>query len=85
VLFHGGRRQFLLQRLQVGRDVDGLHLIEPVDAAQLGPLGEAPRRVEVRPARVVVGELGGEEFPEAPLGLRAAREDGGRGEPGSAA
>jgi hypothetical protein len=57
--------------------VDGLDLSQPVDAAQLAPLGKTARGVKVRAARIVIGKLGGEEFPEAALSLRAAREDGG--------
>ncbi len=86
MLLDRGRGEVALQLLHEGGDMKGLHLGELCDASPLAPCGEAPRRVEVRLARVVVVDLGGEEFEDALGGFRRRREErrrkkhgGGRG------
>ena len=80
VLLHRGRGEFTLQLLHE------LHVGELADAAPVAPCRKAARGVEVRLARVVVVDLGGEEFEDAPGGLGRRREKrgglklGGRGE-----
>ena len=74
VLLHRGRREFPLQLLDEGGDVEGLDAGELSDAAGLAPLREAARGIQVRLARVVVVDLGGEEFDHALRRLGRRRE-----------
>jgi hypothetical protein len=46
------------------------------DAVGLAPLGEAAGRIEVGLARVLVADLGGEEFENAFRGLGCRRKEG---------
>jgi hypothetical protein len=69
-----------------GGDVEGLHVGELADAVAVAPFRKPARGVQVRLAGVVVVDLGGEEFEDAPGGLGCRREKrgglklGGRGE-----
>jgi hypothetical protein len=58
VLFHRGRREFRLQVLHEGGDVDGLHVGQLADAAPVAPARKAADGVRVRLARAVVVDLG---------------------------
>jgi len=62
-------RNLPLQVLDEGGDVEGLHVGELADAAGVAPFRGTAGGVEVRFARVVVVDLGGEEFQNAPGGL----------------
>ena len=53
----------------------GLDRGELFDATRLTPFGEATGGIQVRLAGVIVVELGGEEFEEAPGGLRRRGEE----------
>ena len=77
VLFDGRGRQLPRELLDVGRDRHGLDLVEG-EVSALAPLGEAPNGREVREARVPVPNVGGEELPEAPLGVLGGGEERGR-------
>jgi hypothetical protein len=86
VLLGRGRRELALQLFDEGGDVVGLNRGEFLDAAGLAPGREAARRIHVRLARVVVVDLGGEEFEHALGGFGHRREErcwkkhgGGRG------
>ena len=74
VLLHGGRGKLPLQVLDEGGDVDGLDAGELVDATAGAPVREAAGGVQVRLARVVVIDLGGEKLQDALGGLRRRRE-----------
>jgi hypothetical protein len=74
VLLYGGRGKLPLQVFDEGGDVDGLYVGELADAAAVAPFREAAGCVQVRLAGVVVVDLGGEEFQDAPGGLRRRRE-----------
>lgn len=80
MLFDRGRGELALQLLDEGRDVEGLHLRELVQAVRLAPLRKPPRGVQVGFARVVVIDLGGEEFQLAlrRFGVGANRRAGTR-------
>jgi hypothetical protein len=75
VLLDNGRREPALQLLDEGRDVERLHLSELVQAARLAPGRETPGGVEVGLAGVIIVDLRGEEFEEAPGGFRGRREE----------
>jgi hypothetical protein len=77
VLFHRGRGELALQLLDERRNVEGLHLRELVQAVGVAPLRKPPRVVQVGFARVVVIDLGGEEFHHALRRLRGRREQPG--------
>jgi hypothetical protein len=66
VLLDGRRRELALQLLDEGRDVDRLHRGELIEATSLAPRSEAARGVEIGFTGVVVVDLGGEEFEDAP-------------------
>ncbi len=74
VLFDGGRGKLPLQVLDEGGDVDGLDAGELVDATAGAPVREAVGGVQVRLARMVVVDLGGEKLQDALGGLRRRRE-----------
>src|SRR5579871_3211134 len=88
---HPDRRQRLFHRLlfavdiltahllDIGRDRKGPDLQERRDAMRLAP-GEEPHDLaSIRPARVLVADVGGEEFKEALLGaLASALDDAGK-------
>jgi len=92
VLLNRGRRkwfllQFLvLQVLDECGDMEGLDAGELSDSVALAPFREAPCRVQIRLARVVVLDLSGEKFEHALGGFGRWREEwrgkhgGGRGE-----
>ena len=82
VLFHRGRGELTLLLLDEGGDVEGLDLRELVEVVGLAPFGEAAGRVEIGFARVVVVDLGGEEFEDALRRFRRRREQPGRDQAG---
>ena len=57
--------------------MEGLNVGELGEAACVAPFRETAGGVEVRLARVVVVDLGGEEFQNAPGGFRRRREERG--------
>jgi hypothetical protein len=75
----------VLQVLEAGGDVERFDAGKLRDAVRLAPHREAPCRVHISLARVVVMELGGEEVAQALRGLGRRREErrrkhgGGRG------
>ena len=69
------RRQFGLQILYESGDVKRLHAGKLVDVFLAAPGGEAPRRVKVCPARVIVVDLRREEFEHALCGFRRGRKE----------
>ena len=75
VLLNRGRRELSFQLFEESRDMGGFDRAAS-SSMRLAPLGEAPGGVHVRLARVVVVELGGEEFEEAPGGLRRRCKEG---------
>ena len=87
VLLDCGRRELALELLDECGHVEGLDGGEFPDAAPLALCREAARGIHVRLARVVVVDLGGEEFEDALGGFCRRREErcwkkhgGGRGE-----
>jgi hypothetical protein len=76
-----GGRELALKFLDECGDMDGLNASELADAAGFAPDREAARGIHVRLARVVVADLGGEEFADALGGFGHRREERGR-EPG---
>ena len=66
----GGSRDALLQLLDVGGDVDGLHVAEMAEASRLAPGGECGRRLAVGFARMRIPDIGGEELEDAFRGRR---------------
>ena len=85
MLLDARRRERVSDLLDVGRGHHGLDLAEG-EASVLVLLSEALHGREVDEARVPVLDVGGEEFPEAPLGAFGRREEyrrrhvaGGRG------
>ncbi len=78
VLLHrrlGGRR---LQRLYIGGDVHGLDVGELADAVLLDPGEERAHGPVIGHARVLVADVGGEEFQEPARGVIAGIGDHGR-------
>ena len=82
VLLHRGRSELVLQLLDEGRDVEGLHLAELVEAFGLALRGKAARGVQVGFARVVVVDMRGEEFHHSLRRFRGRREQPGREQAG---
>jgi len=78
VLLDRGRRELAFELLDECGDVEGLDGGEFPDASPLAPCREAARGIHVRLARVVVVDLGGEEFEDALGGFRRRRESGPR-------
>jgi hypothetical protein len=74
VLLDRRRRKLSLQVLDKGGDVKRFNAGELGDAAGLAPMREAAGGIQVRQARVLVIDLGGEEFKDAPGGLRRRRK-----------
>ena len=64
--------------LDVGGDVQRLHVGDRGDAGAFAPGQEFPRRLRVGAARVPVADLGGEEFEEALARPAVGRRDEGR-------
>ena len=77
VLLDARRRERSGELLDVGRDHHGLDLVER-DAAAFAPRGETADRGEVGEAGVGVSDVGGEELPEAALGVGGGGEERGR-------
>ena len=74
MLFDARRRERGRELLDIGRDDHRLDLVES-EASALAPPGEASDGREVREAGVPVPDVGGEELPEAPLGVLGGREE----------
>ena len=83
LLLDAGRGQLVPQRLDPGRDVEGLHLAERGDAARLTPGQEVARRARIGAPRVRVADRHREELKEAPprgvVGRRDQRRQRQRG------
>ena len=80
---HAQRGQVLLdarsgkrarELLDVGGDHHGLHLVER-EATTLAPVGEAPDGSEVGEPGIGIADMGGEELPEAALGVGGGGEE----------
>jgi hypothetical protein len=78
VLLHGGGRELALKFLDECGDMDWLNAGELADPAGLAPGREAARGIYVRLVRVVVVDLGGEEFEDALGGFWGRCEQRGR-------
>ena len=80
-LLDGRRGSLAAKLLDVGGDVQRLHVGDRRDAGALAPGQEFPRRLRVGAARVRVADVGGEEFEEARrrAGRTAATRAGLRG------
>ena len=76
-LLDGRRGSFAAKLLDVGRDVQRLHVGDRGDAGALAPGQKFPRRLGVGAARVLVADVGGEEFEEAQRGVVAGGGDEG--------
>ena len=74
VLLDARGRERTGELLDVGRDHHGLDLVEG-EAPVLAPFGEAAHGREVGEPRVGVPDVGGEELPEAPLGVLGGGEE----------
>jgi len=72
-----GAVKFPLQLLHEGSDVEGLHVGELADAFSPRTRLQAARGIQVCLARVVVVDLGGEEFQNALRSLGRWREKRG--------
>ncbi len=72
-----GGEKFPLQVLDEVGDVEGLHVGEPGDAVGVAPSRETAGGVQICLAGVVVVDLGGEEFQDAPGGVRRRLEQRG--------
>jgi hypothetical protein len=68
MLFHRGRGSFVPQMLDIGGDVDRLHLVQIGDAAILAPAQEGAGGAAIGGACVGVADIDGEEFEESPGG-----------------
>ena len=68
-LFDGRRGSLTAELLDVGRDMQRPHVDDRGDAGALAPGQKFPRRLRIGAARILVADVGGEEFEEA--GLRA--------------
>ena len=75
-LLDGRRGSLAAELLDVGRDVQRLHVGDRGDAGALAPGQKFPRRLRVGAARVLVADVGGEEFEEADLRALAGGDDG---------
>ncbi len=64
-LLDGRRGSLAAELLDIGGDVQRLHVGDRRDAGALAPGQELPRRLGVGAARVPVADVGGEEFEEA--------------------
>ena len=64
-LFDGRRGAFAAELLDIGGDVQRLHVGERRDAGALAPGQEFPRRLAVGRGVLPVADVGGEEFDEA--------------------
>jgi hypothetical protein len=76
VLLDRGRRELTLKLLDERCDMRRLDRGQLFDAARLAPVGEAPRGIHVRLARMVVVDLGRDKFEEAPGGLGCRGKEG---------
>lgn len=76
MLLDGRRGKLALQVLDESGDVEGMHVRELADAAAVAPFRKTAGCVQVRLARVVVVDLGCEEFQHALGGFRSRREQG---------
>ena len=72
-LFDGRRGSLTAELLDVGGDMQRPHVDNRGDAGALAPGQEFPRRLRVGAARVLVADVGGEEFPKARLRALAGR------------
>jgi hypothetical protein len=68
VLLHGWSRAFVLQALDVGGDMNGLHILQPGHAAIFAPAQEVSGRAAVRRPRVCIADRNREEFEETQRG-----------------
>jgi len=66
VLLHGRLREPLAELLDVGRDEDRIHADQVLDAVLIEPIAEEPDGSRIRGSGVLVPDVGGEEFEEAP-------------------
>jgi hypothetical protein len=76
-LFDGRGRSLASQLLDVGGDVQRLHVGDRRDAGAFAPGQKFPNRLRVGAARVPVANVGSEEFPETGLGVVAGRDNQG--------
>ena len=74
-LLDGRRGSLAAKLLDIGRDMQRLHVGDRRDAGALAPGQKLPRRLRVGAARVLVADVGGEEFEEADFGARAGGVD----------
>jgi hypothetical protein len=77
VLLHRGRGHLALQVLDEGGDVKGLDAGQLGQAVGVAPVGKAAGRIQIASAGVVVVDLCGEEFQEAPGGPGGSGRTGG--------
>ena len=69
----------LAERLDIGRDMDRLHLGQGGDPARRHELAELPHRLRVSRPRIRIADRDREEFLEASFGVIAGSGDQGRG------
>jgi hypothetical protein len=80
VLFDRRLGQLALQFLDIGGDVQRLHIAQArqspalAEAAPLAPVGKAARGLVIGAARILVADIGGEEAEEALGGFRIGEE-----------
>src|SRR5271166_4371503 len=67
MLFDGRRGSTAAELLDIGRDMQRLHFCDRRNACLFAPKKKLARGLAVRPARVFVADLRGEEFPKARL------------------
>ena len=77
--FTVGGRKLPLEVFDEGGDVERLHLVELVQSMRRAPVSEAPGRIKVGLAGVVVVDLRREEFQHALRCLRRRRIERGWG------
>ena len=75
-LFDGRRGSFAAKLLDIGGDVQRLHVVDRGDAGALAPGQKFPRRLRIGAARVLIADVGGEEFQKADLGALAGGATG---------
>ena len=76
VLLNGRRRKLALKLLDEGGNVEGLHVGELANTADVAPFRKPACGVQVRLARVAVVDVGGEEFQHAPGDVGRRGESG---------
>jgi len=66
VLLDRGRRQTLLQGLNISRDVDWLDILQLANTIVFAPYGKLDRSAGIGPSSVGIPYIGGEELDKPP-------------------